>query len=174
MKRVTLLFAIIGFASANLAADTPKQITKTSRKLFDIKAEVKEFYLRLLKSDSEVQQQVKSLTAEIEEKSGGVHPHHRSPPYVLQWIPVEENWNVHTGIGETTARYLVIQTMGYARSRYSEDTVALIAEFEVIEKSTSTKPVPKHETDTPKILSDSITIKFLGLRDPNLVPLAKP
>jgi hypothetical protein len=171
MKRVTLLFAIIGFASATLEADPPKQITKTSRKLFDIKAEVKEFYLRLLKSDSEVQKQVKSLTAG---DGGDVHPLHSSPPYVLRWIPVEENWNVGTGIGETTARYLVIQTMGYARSRYSEDTTALIAEFEVIEKSTSTKPVPKHETDTPKILSDSITIKFLGLRDPNLVPLAKP
>jgi hypothetical protein len=132
---------------------------------------VKEFYLRLLKNDSEVQQHVKSLTGEDMPEG---HPHHRSPPIVFKWIPVEENWNVGTGIGETTARYLVIQTFGYSRSRSSEDSNALIAEFEVIEKSTSTKPDPKRETATPRILSDNITIKFLGLRDPNLAPLAPP
>jgi hypothetical protein len=147
VKHLILLFVLIGFASSTIAADTPKQITKAARKFQDIKAEVKQFYLHLFQTDPGIQQQVKSVTAGIEEKSGGVHPLHRSPPNVVKWFPVEENWNASTGLGETIARYLVFQTFGYAQSKHSEDDTALISEFEVVERQP--RPSPTISTKRP-------------------------
>jgi hypothetical protein len=156
-----------------IAADAPKQVTKSSKKKqLDAEAEVKAFYLQLTTADAEIKKQIEALTAKTQEDAGGLY--HVFDPHVVEWFPSESSWDVGTGLSNSTGRYLVIQPIGYGRGKHAGNDMALVAEFEVESETVSTKIDPKHEERAAHFLSCTLTITFLGFRDPTLTPAAKP
>ena len=164
---ITLLLCVTALAHA---ADKPKQISKASKKRLDVEAEVKAFYAQLTDTDSETRKQVDALTAKAREDYGGIY--YASPPKVVEWFPTESNWDAMRG-SDMTGRFLVIQPIGYGRSKHAGSDTALVAEFEAVYESVS-KPDPKHPDEAGTLVSNKLTITFLGFRDPDLKTIKKP
>ena len=172
MKATITYILVFSMTAFCVAADIPKRITKSSKKKpLDVKAEIKAFYLQLTISDDKTQKQVESLTAKAQGDYGGIY--HAYEPQVIEWFPRESNWDAWQGSSDMTGRFLVIQPVGYGRSKHAGYDTALIAEFEAVSETTSTKLDPKHEDHEARFLSSKLTITFLGFRDPDLSPTAK-
>ncbi len=166
----TLITILICFTALAHADDKPKEISKASTKRLDVEAEVKNFYLQLTETDPETRKQVEALTARAREDYGSIY--YASPPKVAEWFPTESNWDARRG-SDMTGRFLVIQPIGYGRSKHAGSDTALIAEFEAVYESV-TKLDPKHPDGAVILVSNKLTITFLGFRDPDLTAIAKP
>ena len=172
MKTTLLTLVLAGFATAAFATDAPKQTTKTSHKPLDIGTEVKAFYVQLTKSDPDIQKQVEVLTAKTRDAEAGLY--FPFEPRAVEWFPNERSWDVWKGTSDISGRFLVIQLIGYGRSKYAGYNTALVAEFSIEYESTSSKLDPKHEDRKPRLISNELKITFLGFRSPDLRPALKP
>lgn len=163
---ITLLLCVVTFAQA---ADELKEISKASKKPFDVEAEVEAFYVLLTDTDPKIREQVEVLTTKARADYGGIY--HAFAPKVIEWIPSESNWDVMKG-SDMTGQYLVIQRIGYGRGKHAGADMALVAEFSVVYESV-TKPDPKHPDEPGVFDSNKITITFRGFREPELSPTKK-
>ncbi len=168
MKITVTCLLLVGLVSSCLADDALKQVTKISKGPLNVEAEIKAYYLQLTTGDTDVQKQVQTLTAKSQDQNGGIY--HAYEPHVVEWFPTESNWDVGKGASDMTGRFLVIQNVGYGRGKRAGYDTALMAEFEAVEESTSTKLDPRHESRTPKVLSAKLTLRFLGFRNASLSP----
>lgn len=131
----------------------PNRITKTSTKKINVEEEIKLFYITLVSAEGEVRNQAQALSTKTREDNGS---YHEFDVQIVDWFPAESSWNVDEGISDMTGRFLAIQPIGTGRGRYASYETALVAEFEAI------------HVITPK--NSRLTIKFLGFRNPNLLP----
>jgi hypothetical protein len=174
MRAAIISVILLAIAALGVAADAPKQVTKSSSKQLNVKAEIKAFYLHLVALDPNIRKQVEVLTEKTQEANGGTYLGLGPNAQVVEWFPMESYWDVRTGLSEMTARFLVIQPVGGGGHHREGYDMALVAEFEAVSKATSTKIDPKHEDREPRVLSDELTITFLGFRDPQLSPVVQP
>jgi hypothetical protein len=171
MKTTITSIIILSIAALGVAANAPKQVTKSSKKKLNVESEIKAFYLQLTDSDPDIRKQVESL---VEKSVDGFYLRFPSDAQVVKWFPMESDWNVYTGLSESTARFLVIQPVTQGGHHHDSYEMALVAEFEAVSKTTTTKIGPKQEDREPRILSNELTITFLGFRDPEISPVAQP
>jgi len=165
-----ILAALLVSCTVSLAANgAVAQITKTSTKEFDIPKEIKAFYSSLLDGNAEVKHQFEAATQASREDNGGTF--HVFEPQVIDWFPSEDHWNVSKGF-DCDDHYLVIQPIGLGRGRAETHDNAIVSEFEVIEAG-KTKYDESDEAAgrDPTLISNTITIKFLGFRSFTLTPL---
>ncbi len=150
-----------------MGADSPKQVTKSSRKSFKVKDEIKEFYLHLLDGDAAVKKDFESLTASSRETNGGIFS--VSDPQIVEWFPSENNWDVSKGF-DSDERYLVVQPVGYGRGKHAGNDSAVVSEFEVVCEGKMKPNAKDPDRGDPQIISNKITITFLGFRTLALAP----
>jgi len=167
VKITHLILLSISIASFAYAGNPLKTINKTSEKRINIESEVKAFYCQLTDNDPEIKNQIELLTDKTREEHGGIY--HEFPLAIVKWFPSKEQWDVSKG-SEIVAHYLVIQPIGYGRSKHAGVDSVLITEFEVDYNSVTALDENK-PTKEEKLISNTLTITFLGFRDPSLTAL---
>ena len=151
-------------AAASFAGDPLLQITKCSNsREFEPSSEVKAFYLKLVADNAEVKRQFEKIA----KRSPNYSPEepHCGPaePQVVEWFPRTDQWRAPEYFNYDE-RYLVIQPLEFGSHGWSEYLGAVVSEFRVLHKG-KTKPDPKNPEGKTKIVSDVITIQFLGFQD---------
>ena len=158
MKIFVSLFLLLG-AMQCFADDAPlPQTTRTSNKSINVESAIKWFYNELVYSPGRVQSQAEALTAQSRENNGGIYK--AFEPQVIDWFPTETEWDAVRDTSTMQGRFLVVQPVGYGRSKHAGYDTALVAEFEAIYVTAPNKP-------------NKLTITFLGFRDPNLLAAPK-
>ena len=156
-----LIFFLLG-ASISIAAPPPIQTTKSSDKEeFDARAEVKAFYLKLLESDATIKRQFDAL-AKKSKLYGDVH-FGPGEPQVIDWYPRRDK----SGVGEDfhyDQHYLVIQPLEFGRPKWLESDSAVVSEFRVLHDGTERMDPKDPRGRDPQLVSNKITIQFLGFR----------
>ena len=82
-----------------------------------------------------------------------------SDPQVVEWFPSEDYWNAPFEF-QTNASYLVIQPIGYGRSRHAGSDRVIVSEFNVTD---SGNVIPRENLNDER-MSTTMTITFLGFR----------
>ena len=150
-----------------LATDAPLQEQKTStEKRFDPKAEVIEFYLKLLEKDPNVKRQFEQLAKEAP-SYGDVHfgPGH---PQIVEWYPKAGSFSAGQGF-DVNSHFLIVHPLAFDRPRQNDYQLAIVSEFQVAHKGRVHFEPPDRE-DNSKLDSNEITITFLGFRNFKLTP----
>jgi hypothetical protein len=168
MKRTFLVFLLS--ASIGFAAPPPIQTTKSSDKQrFDAPAEIKAFYLKLLESDGTIKRQFDALAKQAK-LYGDVH-FAPGKPQVVDWYPRRDQWNAGKDF-HYDLHFLVIQPLEFGRPKWLESDSAVVSEFHVLHEGT-TQIDPKDLNEKEQLLSNKITIQFLGFRTFALSPTKK-
>jgi len=165
-----ILFALLlALSAATLFAEPPQiQTTKSSNTTeFNAVAEVKAYYLQLMKSDPCVKQQFEAV-AKRSPLWGDVHSS-AAEPQVVSWYPRQDEWDVGKGFYRYDQRFLVIQPIEFGRPKWLEYDFAVVSEFRVLHEG-KTQIDPKGG-ERSEFVSNKITIQFLGFRDLNLSPV---
>jgi hypothetical protein len=169
MKRTLLILLLT--ASLGFAAPPPIQTTKSSdKKRFDAPPEIKAFYLKLLESDATIKQQFDAL-AKQSKLYGDVH-FGPGEPQVVEWYPHRDQWSAGEGF-HYDQHFLVVQPLKFGRPKWLESNSAVVSEFRVLHNGT-TRIDPKDPDQKEHLLSNKITIQFLGFRLFALSPSKKP
>jgi hypothetical protein len=172
--RTTLIRLLFVFCCHfSYGADTEQESTKSSsKKEFDAPKEIKSFYGHLLDKDTRVKKQFEVLTSRSREDAGGTF--HVFDPQVIEWFPAESHWNVSTGF-DSDKVYLVIQLIGFGRGRADGDDNAVISLFRVQHTGTTTyDEATERAGASPKLITNTITITFLGFQNLKLTALKLP
>ena len=160
------LIAVFHMALCSAHGNDPLTVTKTSKKIYNLKSEVKNFYDDLLSKNTDVKRQFNLLAAESRDGNGG--DFQVFDPQIVEWFPTESHWDASTGF-DSDEHYLVVQAIGFGGGRREGHDNLVISEFEVIHKGT-TKYDDSYEKagKDPALISNTVTIKFLGFRSPRL------
>ena len=132
---------------------------------WDIANEIKAFYLQLLESNENIKSQYDSLTQRSRDENGGIF--HTFEPQVVEWIPSEQSWNAMEEF-KSVGNYLVIQPIGYGRSRRAGYDAVIISEFSVNDSGTVIEESRKDLGRDP--MSTTTKITFLGFRNLQISP----
>jgi hypothetical protein len=164
VKTALILFLTVFLCHFGHCADTSREVTKVStKKRFDVSEEVKAFYRHLLESNARVKGQYESLTARIREENGT--DFFAFDPQVMEGFPSESHWRVQTGF-DSDERYLVIQPIGFGHARGSHNDGAIVSLFRVRTEGTTTYDDALAAAGAePKLISNKITITFLGFQN---------
>jgi hypothetical protein len=185
---VTLLFCSLAWS---IAGEPPPQRTKSSAVPFKIEDEVKDFYLHLVDTNPSVQKTMASLILKACDSSDDVlessvpakgpsetrdwfapetnNHYATSQPRVVAWFPGEFNGDVKKFNDEQS--YLVIVAVSQSYHRGGTVNGALVAEFRAVH--TGTTKLNKAETEV-QVISNKITLTFLGFRQFKLNPIQHP
>jgi hypothetical protein len=168
MKRTFLILLLAG--SIGFAAPPPIQTTKSSdKKRFDASAEIKAFYLKLIESDATIKRQLDALAKQSKLYSDV----HFSPgePRVVEWYPHRDQWSAGEDF-HYDQHFLVIQPLEFGRPKWLESDSAVVSEFRALHDGT-TRIDPK-DPENEHLISNKITVQFLGFRTFTLTPTKKP
>ena len=173
MKTTLFLLLSILIPHFATAADPGRQMTKTSTtKEFDPPKEIKAFYLRLLEKDPKVKKQFESLTSDSTEANGGIA--RNFDPQVVEWFPSESHWGAASGF-DLDEVYLVLQPVGFGRGRATgRDTVIASLFHVIITGKTKYDDAAEGAGVSPTLITNKITITFLGFQDIELKALKLP
>lgn len=166
MKPTLLLFLLA--VSSSLAAP-PIQTTQSSdKKRFDAPTEVKAYYLKLLGSDTTIKRQFDALARQ----SKLYEDVHFGPgePQVVEWYPRREQWSAGEDF-HFDEHFLVVHPLEFGRPKWLESDSAVVAEFRVLHEGT-TRLDPK-DNEKEQLISNKITVQFLGFRSFTLSPTKK-
>lgn len=169
MKRTLLILVLL--ASVGVAAPPPIQTTKTSdKKRFHAPTEIKTFYLQLLESDAAIKRQFDAL-AKQSELYGDAH-FGSGEPQVVDWYPCRDQWSAGKDF-HYDQHFLVIQRLEFGHPKWLESDSTVISEFRVLHDGT-TRIDPKDSNEKEQLLSNKITVQFLGFRTFTLTPTKTP
>jgi len=169
MKQTFLILLLAG--SIGFAAPPPIQTTKSSdKKRFDVPNEVKAFYLKLLESDATIKRQFDAF-AKQSKLYGDVH-FGPGEPQVVDWYPHRDQWSAGEDF-HYDQHFLVIHPLEFGRSKWLESDSAVVSEFRVLHEGT-TQIDPKDPNEKEQLLSNKITVQFLGFRTFTLTPTKTP
>jgi len=171
MKVFFQILITISLCHTGRCADESLQTTKTAQAEFDVKEEVKVFYAALLASNASVKAQFESATQTTRDEYGETFA--AFDPEVVPWYPADDHWNVSKG-SESDGHYLLIQPVGSTGGKAQSYTSAVVSEFEVThtEKYEYDDSYDKAGRD-PKLILNTITIRFLGFRKFAPTPLSQ-
>jgi hypothetical protein len=166
----TFLFLLLA-TSIGFAAPPPIQTTKSSdKKRFDAAAEVKAFYLKLLEDNPVVKRQFDAL-AKKSELYGDAH-FGPGEPQVVEWYPHRDQWRAGEDF-HYDQHFLVVQSLEFERPKWLSSSSAVVSEFRVIHDG-KTQFDPKDPDEKELLVTNMITIEFLGFRTLVLSPATKP
>lgn len=135
---------------------------------FDVPTEIKEYYRKLLESNATVKKQFDAIARQSElYDSGGFGP---GEPQVIEWHPHQQEWDV-SGFRHDQ-HFLMIQPLQFGRSKWLESGLSAVSEFHVVHEG-KTRVDPKDPKGDVMLISNKITLQFLGFRTLTLTPVEK-
>jgi len=173
LKMLTASVLIIFLTHFAAAGDPALETTKVStKKTFEPAKEVKAFYQHLVDSDAKVKEQFEKLTEHSRDENGGIF--HAYDPQVVRWFPTEGHWNVSTGF-DSDEYYLVLQPVGFGRGRAAGNDNVIASLFHVLHTGTTKYDEAAERAGAePTLVSNKITITFLGFQHFDLKPIKLP
>jgi len=166
LKPLMVASLVVGLVAATTDALPRTQKSSTSQR-FDPATEVKAYYAALLSENATVKQQFDSL-AKQSALYGDVH-FGPGEPQVVTWYPVTNQFTAGANF-HYDERFLVVHPLTFGRPTWHESDAAVISEFRVIHKG-KTRVDNNDPEKNPQLVTNTITIEFLGFRRFQLAPI---